>query len=52
MLYHLSQTNNQPALATETLGEALETTGAVADLVVTHQDRPTAWMDVPATTAG
>ena len=52
VLYHLSQTNNQPALATETLGEALESTGAVADLVVSHQDRPTTWLDLPAATAG
>ena len=46
VLYHLSRTNNQPALALDTLGETLEREGATVDLVVTDQLVPTPWIEV------
>lgn len=48
ILYHLSQTNNLPALAAAAVGEALEREGSAAGLTVTEQDRPTTWLEVPA----
>lgn len=46
MLYHLSRTNNQPALAAQEMGEKLTSLGAEVDIIVTRQDEPTAWVDV------
>ncbi|RMH16227.1 MAG: MBL fold metallo-hydrolase [Acidobacteria bacterium] len=47
VLYHLSRTNNQPALALATVGEALDRAGAgEAEVVVSHQHEPTAWLEV------
>lgn len=46
VLYHLSRTNNEPALAMEEVGEALDKAGSSADLVVTYQDEPTPWIEL------
>ncbi len=46
VLYHLSRTNNLPALAAATIGEVLDREGCRASLVVTEQDRPTPWLEV------
>ncbi len=46
VLYHLSQTNNSPALAAEAVAEALAAEGSPARLAVTEQDRPTAWLEL------
>lgn len=46
VLYHLSQTNNSPALAAEAVGEALEGEGCHARVELTWQDRPTPWLEV------
>jgi len=50
VLYHLSQTNNLPALATTEVGETLEREGCGARVAVTHQDEPTAWLDLSTDT--
>jgi len=47
VLYHLSQTNNLPALAVAEIGEALAREGAAAEIALTEQDRPTPWLEVP-----
>jgi len=49
VLYHLSQTNNLPALAAETADEPLRRHGSKADLCVTSQIQPTDWMEVGKT---
>ncbi len=46
VLYHLSRTNNQPALAAQTMGERLASIGAQADVIVTRQDEPGEWISV------
>lgn len=46
VLYHLSQTNNLPALAAAAVGEALDACGAKAQTVVTQQQQPTGWLEV------
>ena len=46
VLYHLSQTNNLPALAAAAVGEALDRCGARAQTVVTEQHQPTDWLGV------
>lgn len=46
VLYHLSQTNNLPALAAAAVGEALDACGANAQTVVTQQHLPTGWLEV------
>jgi phosphoribosyl 1,2-cyclic phosphodiesterase len=46
VLYHLSRTNNLPALAAATLGEALAREGCAARLEVAGQFQPTAWLEV------
>jgi phosphoribosyl 1,2-cyclic phosphodiesterase len=45
-LYHLSRTNNLPALAAAAIGEALAREGSRAGMAVTEQDRPTPWLEV------
>ncbi len=45
VLYHLSEINNQPALAAAEVGEVLEHEGSRARLVIAEQDRPTPWLD-------
>jgi phosphoribosyl 1,2-cyclic phosphodiesterase len=46
VLYHLSRTNNLPALAAAAIGEALEREGCRARLALTEQDHPTPWLEV------
>jgi phosphoribosyl 1,2-cyclic phosphodiesterase len=46
VLYHLSRTNNLPALALAEVGEALDREGAAAELVLTEQDRSTPWLEI------
>ncbi|MBW8878553.1 MAG: MBL fold metallo-hydrolase [Acidobacteria bacterium] len=46
VLYHLSRTNNLPALAAAAIGEALDREGCPARLAVTEQDHPTPWLEV------
>ena len=46
VLYHLSETNNLPALAAEAVGERLDRSGSAAQVVVTRQDQPTPWIEV------
>jgi phosphoribosyl 1,2-cyclic phosphodiesterase len=45
-LYHLSRTNNLPALAAAAIGEALDRERCSARLAVTEQDHPTPWLEV------
>ncbi len=51
VLYHLSRTNNLPALAAAEIGEALEREGASIDIAVADQVRPTPWLEVGAEAA-
>jgi phosphoribosyl 1,2-cyclic phosphodiesterase len=46
VLYHLSRTNNFPALAAATIGEALAREGSSAEICVTDQHEPTGWLDL------
>jgi phosphoribosyl 1,2-cyclic phosphodiesterase len=46
VLYHLSQTNNDPALALDAVQEALQEAGSAARAEVSFQDRPTPWLEV------
>jgi phosphoribosyl 1,2-cyclic phosphodiesterase len=46
VLYHLSRTNNLPALAAAAIGETLDREGCPARLAVTEQDRSTPWLEV------
>lgn len=46
VLYHLSQTNNEPALAAATIGEMLAREGSGAELALTSQDQPADWIEV------
>ena len=46
VLYHLSRTNNLPALAADKISEELERTGSAARLMVACQSEPTSWLEV------
>ena len=46
VLYHLSRTNNLPALAADKIGEELERTGSAARLMVACQSEPSSWLEV------
>lgn len=46
VLYHLSQTNNSPALAADAVGEALDREGCRAQVALTRQDAPTRWLEL------
>ena len=46
VLYHLSTTNNLPALAAQAMGERLEREGSAAQIVVSTQNEPTPWLEV------
>lgn len=46
VLYHLSTTNNLPALAAQAVSERLEQEGSSARIVLTSQDEPTSWLQV------
>jgi len=48
VLYHLSQTNNLPALALHAVGEKLVAEGSRAEPVMTRQDAPTEWLEIGA----
>lgn len=45
-LYHLSETNNLPALAAAAVGEVLDRERCSARMVVTEQDHPSPWLEV------
>ena len=46
VLYHLSRTNNLPALAAASVGETLERSGSAAAVAVSEQSRPSEWLEV------
>lgn len=46
VLYHLSRTNNLPALAFETVAEQLDAATCAASIVVSDQLEPTPWIDI------
>ena len=46
VLYHLSRTNNLPALAVDSVGEALSREGSPAEICVTSQFEPSPWMEI------
>jgi phosphoribosyl 1,2-cyclic phosphodiesterase len=46
VLYHISRTNNLPALAAAAIGETLDREGCPAQIAVTKQDHPTPWLEV------
>jgi phosphoribosyl 1,2-cyclic phosphodiesterase len=46
VLYHLSRTNNLPALAAAEIGETLAREGSAAEVVVSNQFEPTPWLEV------
>ncbi len=48
VLYHLSRTNNLPALAAESVGETLARASSSARLCVATQFEPTPWLEVEA----
>ncbi len=52
VLYHLSRTNNLPALAAREIGEKLAAVGSPAEIVVTRQDEPSPWVEIPEANAG
>ncbi len=52
VLYHLSRTNNLPALAAEAVGEALAREGSAAEVLVSDQATPTAWLDLDGRAVG
>jgi phosphoribosyl 1,2-cyclic phosphodiesterase len=45
-LYHLSETNNLPALAAAAVGEVLDRERCSARMVVSEQDHPSPWLEV------
>lgn len=46
VLYHLSRTNNEPALAVQAVGAELDGNGSPAELFVTAQDETTPWIEM------
>jgi len=46
VLYHLSETNNLPALAAAAIGEVLDRETCRARLAVAEQDHPSPWLEV------
>jgi phosphoribosyl 1,2-cyclic phosphodiesterase len=46
VLYHLSETNNLPALAAAAVGEVLDRERCSARMVVAEQDHPSPWLEV------
>ncbi|MEE8523763.1 MAG: MBL fold metallo-hydrolase, partial [Thermoanaerobaculia bacterium] len=47
VLYHLSETNNQPDLASRAIAEKLAAVGCGAEVMVTRQDVATSWIEIP-----
>lgn len=52
VLYHVSRTNNLPALAAHEIGEKLSATGSTAEMVVSSQDKPSSWIEIRAGESG
>jgi len=50
VLYHLSRTNNLPALALEAIGETVNRSGAAAQICISDQGQPTPWLDLEDST--
>ncbi len=48
VLYHLSRTNNIPALAAATIGEVLTREGSAAEVHVADQHEPSEWLGLSA----
>ena len=48
ILYHLSRTNNQPAIAAEAIGACLEREGSKAQVLVSEQHQPSPWIEIGA----
>ncbi len=46
VLYHLSRTNNEPALAVEAVSERARPAGSTARVTLTEQSKPSSWMEV------
>lgn len=46
VLYHLSRTNNSPALAATEVGDVLDREGCSARISISEQHRPTPWLEV------
>ncbi|HEX2463457.1 MAG TPA: MBL fold metallo-hydrolase [Thermoanaerobaculia bacterium] len=46
VLYHLSRSNNEPALAVEAVSCALDRLGSTALVTLTEQSKPSSWMEV------
>jgi len=46
VLYHLSQTNNSPALAYQAVAERLDVCGSEAEILLTRQDEATPWIEL------
>lgn len=46
VLYHLSRTNNRPAMAREAIAHTLDHEGIHPEIVVSNQFEPTAWIEV------
>ncbi|MEM6792827.1 MAG: MBL fold metallo-hydrolase [Acidobacteriota bacterium] len=49
VLYHLSRTNNSPALAAEAIEARLDAEGSRAEIIVSDQHEPTSWIEVGLT---
>jgi phosphoribosyl 1,2-cyclic phosphodiesterase len=48
VLYHLSRTNNLPALAHAAVAEVLDRERASGEVVLTEQEQASPWMEVSA----
>jgi phosphoribosyl 1,2-cyclic phosphodiesterase len=48
VLYHLSRTNNLPALAAAEVAETLAREGSAAEIVISSQFEPSSWLEVRA----
>jgi phosphoribosyl 1,2-cyclic phosphodiesterase len=48
VLYHLSRTNNLPALAAAEVAETLAREGSAAEIVISSQFEPSSWLEVGA----
>ncbi len=48
VLYHLSRTNNLPALAGAEVAETLAREGSAAEIVISSQFEPSSWLEVGA----
>ena len=48
VLYHLSRTNNLPAIAAAEVAETLARAGSAAEIVISSQFEPSSWLEVGA----